>query len=182
VFPSFEIPDRNTLDEAYAASPEARLYAMEKELKQKQKQVAVSKALPDLVAGYYSETLIDERFRGFSLGISVPLWSNKNKIKHATAEISLAEAEYARFRMEQQAELESTLERRNSLLVQVDELTQVLSEVDDQELLSQALELGEISLSEYIYSTEFYLQNVRRLMEYERDLKLVEANILKIYL
>lgn len=181
-YPMYDIPDRGALEQAYAASPEATLYEREISLKKKQKQVAVSKALPDLSAGYFSETVIDEGFRGISMGISVPLWSNKNKVQLAKAEISVAEAENARYQVQQQAALERNLERRNSLLVQVDELEQVLSEVDDQELLGQALELGEISLSEYIYSTEFYLQNVRRLMEYERDLRLVEAEILKIYL
>lgn len=181
-FPMYDIPDRGALDQAYAASPEATLYEQEISLKKKQKQVAVSKALPDLSAGYFSETVIDEGFRGISLGISVPLWSNKNTVKHAKAEISVAEAEDARYQVEQQAALESNLERRNSLLVRIDELEQVLSEVDDEQLLGLALELGEISLSEYILSTEFYLQNVRRLMEYERDVRMVEAEILKVYL
>jgi outer membrane protein TolC len=181
-FPLYDIPDRGALDQAYAASPEATLYEREISLKKKQKQVAVSKALPDLSAGYYSETVIDEGFRGISLGISVPLWSNKNTVKLAQAEISVAEAEDARYQVEQQAALERNLERWNSLVAQIDELKQVLSEVDDEELLGLALELGEISLSEYIFSTEFYLQNVRRLMEYERDLKLVEAEIMRVYL
>lgn len=181
-FPVYDIPDRGALEQAYAASPEATLYEREISLKKKQKQVAVSKALPDLSAGYFSETVIDEGFRGISLGISVPLWFNRNKVQLAKAEISVAEAEDARYQVQQQAALERNLERRNSLMVQVDELEQVLSEVDDQELLGQALELGEISLSEYIFSTEFYLQNVRRLMEYERDLKLVEAEILRVFL
>jgi cobalt-zinc-cadmium efflux system outer membrane protein len=181
-FPLYEIPERGALDQAYAASPEATLYEREITLKKKQKQVAVSKALPDLTAGYYSETLISERFRGISLGISVPLWSNKNKVKYAKAEISVAEAEDARFRMEQQTALERNLEGRNSLLVRIDELKQVLSEVDNEELLGLALEFGEISLAEYIYSTEYYLQNVRRLMEYERDLRLAEAEIMRVFL
>jgi cobalt-zinc-cadmium efflux system outer membrane protein len=73
-------------------------------------------------------------------------------------------------------------EGRNSLLVRIDELKQVLSEVDNEELLGLALEFGEISLAEYIYSTEYYLQNVRRLMEYERDLRLAEAEIMRVFL
>jgi len=181
-YPAYEIPGADELREAYAAGPEATLYAREIALKKKQKQVAVSKALPDLTAGYYSETVIDEGFRGVSLGISVPLWADKNRVKFAKADISVAEAQQARFRSAQQSELARNLERRLSLATRIRDLEQVLSEVDDVQLLGIALELGEISLSEYIYSTEFYLQNVRRLMEYERDLKLVEAELLKIYL
>lgn len=181
-YPLYAFPGMDSLEKAYAVSPKARLYSSQTDLKQKQKQVMVSKALPDFTAGYYSETVIDEGFRGVSLGISIPLWADKNKIKHARAEISVAQAENARFLSEQAMELRRNLERRNSLLKRIDALEQVLSEVDDEILLGLALELGEISLSEYIYSTEFYLQNIRRLMDYERDLKLVEAEIMKVYL
>ncbi len=181
-YPEYELPGRDSVEKAWAVSPEARLYATQTELKKKQKQVTASKALPDFTAGYYSETLIDERFRGISLGISIPLWEDKNKIKLATAEINVAEAEDHRFRSQQQAALSRKMEHRNSLREQLQELEQVLSAVDDEELLGLALESGEISLSEYIYSTEFYLQNVRRMMEYERDLRLVEAEIMKVLL
>ncbi len=181
-YPMVWFPERDSLENAWRSSPEYEWYASHIALKKKQKQVTVSKALPDFTAGYYSETVIDEGFRGVSLGISIPLWADKNKVKHAQAEISLAEAEEASFHTRMEIELNNRLERRNSLLERIGELEQVLSEANDEALLGLALELEEISLSEYIYATEFYLQNVRRLMEYERDLKLVEAELMKAFL
>ncbi|MDA3821032.1 MAG: hypothetical protein PF450_00255 [Bacteroidales bacterium] len=43
------------------------------------------------------------------------------------------------------------------------------------------LERGEISLAEYIYSSELYFQNFLQLQELKRDRLMDEADLLKVY-
>ncbi|KAA6308963.1 hypothetical protein EZS27_039465 [termite gut metagenome] len=41
--------------------------------------------LPSFLAGYMSEKVVGEHFQDITLGISIPLWENKNRVKQAKA-------------------------------------------------------------------------------------------------
>ncbi|MDD4109021.1 MAG: hypothetical protein PHH93_09905, partial [Prolixibacteraceae bacterium] len=51
-----------------------------KEIEISRKQEGLSKAmgLPKLQAGYMSESIVGEQYQGISVGLSIPLWENKN--------------------------------------------------------------------------------------------------------
>jgi outer membrane protein, heavy metal efflux system len=180
-FPEWELPGREELFEAYGQGPEMQYFEQERLLRERQSKVAVGEALPKFAAGYYSEILMGEGFRGVFVGFSVPLWENSNKVKHARAEVAVAEAEVYRYQGVQQMELEQQMIRRERLERQVEELSGALSRVDDEALLTASLQAGEISLSEYLYGTEMYFRNKQKLLEYERDLQLVEAELMRVY-
>ena len=74
------------------------------------------------------------------------------------------------------------LNQLESLKKQVENLEEALGMVNDEELLTIALELGEISLSEYIYATDFYFRNLQSLYKFKRDQLLLEADLMKVYL
>ena len=179
--PEWELPGRETLLEAYGQGPEMQYFEQERLLRERQRKVAAGEALPKFAAGYYSEILMGEAFRGVFVGFSVPLWENANKVKHARAEVAVAEAEVFRYKGEQQMELEQQMIRRERLERQVGELSGALDRVDDEALLTASLQAGEISLSEYLYGTEMYFRNKQKLLEYERDLQLVEAELMKVF-
>lgn len=181
LFPEFQFPAEEQVLEAYSDGPAMKYYGAEAELKKVQQQLAVSHALPKFSAGYYSETVIDQRFRGVSVGITVPLWEHANRLKHAKAEVIHAASDRERYRSRQHMELSQKMVRWERLGMQISELQDALSQVNDESLLSIALELGEISLSEYIFATELYFQNVIKLMEYQRERLKLEADLLKIY-
>ena len=66
---------------------------------------------PDLSAGVFEEKEIDRRARGFSLGISIPLWNaNRPSIARARAEESLAKASLRILEIELQNQLDRTLQ------------------------------------------------------------------------
>lgn len=178
--PAMDIPQSESIYAAWGDGPEMMLYARQVELREQQGKLAVSEALPKLSAGYYSEAVIDERFRGVSIGISIPLWENANTVKRARARISQAEAELLEFKRQQQMELAQLVVQWKSLEGRIGSLETALSEVNDAELLSVALELGEISLSEYIFSSEYYFQNMRKLVEMKRDRLLIGNALMKV--
>ncbi len=180
-FPEWELPAREELLVAYGKGPEMQYFEQELLLREWQSKVAVGEALPKFAAGYYSEILMGEAFRGVFVGFSVPLWENANRVKHARAEVAVAEAEAYRNRCEQQMELEQQMIRRERRERQVEELSGALSRVDDEALLTASLQAGEISLSEYLYGTEMYFRNKQKMLEYERDLQLVEAELMKVF-
>jgi len=178
--PLLLIPD--SLMKAHMESPRMTLYRNELLSKEEQKNLVVSQTLPKLKAGYYSETILDQKLKGFQIGISVPLWENSKRIKQAKTEINYAERDAERYRYEQQKDLLQKLDQLESLKKRTVELAEALGTGNSMELLTQSLESGEISQSEYFYASDFYFRNEQLLVEYQRDQLLLEAELMKVYL
>lgn len=174
------IPD--SLIEAYRQGPYAQLQHQGLQLKEEQKNLAVSQHLPKLSAGYFSESVVDVAFRGFRLGMSVPLWENTNTVNKAKSEVAYAEAEVARYSYQQEREVRQKLNNLETLRLRAEKLEKALRSANSLTLLTSAMQSGEISLSEYFYSSDFYFRNQTQLLRYKRDLLIQEAELLKIYL
>lgn len=181
----FPLPAEFMLDsivQEYSNSPKMQLFRRNMELKSQQKKLTVSKNWPKLSAGYYSEAVLDTKFRGFQFGISIPLWENSNKIKQAKSEIVFAEADTQSFEALQNKEVSQLISQINSLQVQIESLQNGLDGINDEQLLSIALDAGEISFTEYLYATELYFRNVQTLFELKKNHLFREAELMKIYL
>lgn len=174
------IPD--TLLSVYRMSPQLLRYHQVLQSKEEEKNLAVSKHLPKFKAGYYSETVLDQKLKGFQVGLSVPLWENSRRIKQAKSEISFAEEDAQRFTQRQEREVKQKLEQLESLNYLTALLDQALGDGTSMELLTLSLESGEISLSDYFYASDFYFQQALLLLKYKRDLLVQEAELLKVYL
>lgn len=174
------VPD--SLMKAYQQSPHMLQYRHELQSKEEHKNLVVSETLPKLKAGYYSETILETKLKGFQIGITVPLWENSNRIKQAKSEISFAESDAHRFIHIQQKEIKQKLDQLESLKSRTRELEEALGTGRSMELMAYSLESGEISQSEYFYASDFYFRNEQLLVEYKRDLLLLEAELLKVYL
>lgn len=174
------IPD--SVLNVYLNSPHMLRYSQELQSKEEAKKLAVSENLPRLKAGYYSESVLDVKFKGFQVGITVPLWENSNRIKQAKSEISFAQQDAQRFANLQQRKVKQNLEQLESLRTRTKLLEEALGTGKSLRLLALSLENGEISMSEYFYASDFYFQNQQLLLQYQRDLLVHEAELLKVYL
>ena len=77
---------------AEAADKNPMLAYVRKEVTLGQKQLAIDRmsAAPELSVGYMSEIRTEEKFRGVTVGVSIPLWSSSNRIKRARAGVAAA--------------------------------------------------------------------------------------------
>ena len=172
----------DTMIEAYRMSPYTQYYHHGLEMKEEEKKLAVSQHLPKLSAGYYSETVTNVAFRGFRLGLTVPLWEKANTVNKAKSEIAFAEAELEHNTFQQEKEVLQKLNQLESLRSRADQLEEALGTANTLSLLATSLENGEISYSEYFYSSDFYFRNQQLLLRYKKELLLQEADLMKIYL
>jgi outer membrane protein TolC len=174
------LPD--SLIQDYRQGPYAQIHYQVLLLKEEQKNLAVSQHLPKLSAGYFSESVVDVAYRGFRLGMSIPLWENTNTVSKAKSEIAYAEAEVDRYSYQLEREIRQKLNKLETLRLRVVKLEEALQSANSLSLLASAMQNGEISLSEYFYSSDFYFRNQQQLLRYKRDLLLQEAELMKIYL
>ncbi|MGC3977825.1 MAG: TolC family protein [Paludibacteraceae bacterium] len=141
------------------------------EIETSKQQLALNKAagLPTFSAGYMSEKAVGQQYQGLTVGVSIPLWENKNRIKQAKASITAAELRDKDSRQQFYNRLRILYERTLGLKVTAEKYSQALSAVSNTDLLKKALDAGEISLLDYLLEIGLYYNTVNQALEADRD-------------
>lgn len=146
-------------------------------LSSKNEKLNTALSLPKLRGGYMSEKIVGEQFQGVTVGLSVPLWENRNEIKYAKARsLAVQSAEYdaklqfynklKALHLKAVAMNKNLVDYRGKILI-----------YNNSQLLKKALDKGEISLIDYIYELTLYYESVNRLMILERDVNKTIAEL-----
>ena len=159
--------------QALQADPELQLLRQESLIADK--SVALNRAgwLPKFELGYRHAYELGERFNGLSVGISIPLFANRKKVKMAKAQ-ALA-GSFAVNNREQQALAELQTAYDEAVSLQRDHARyDLLMRQNNLGLLQKALTAGQISMVEYLVdATQLYEAFDNRLsLEYEYQLRL----------
>jgi outer membrane protein TolC len=125
--------------------------------------------LPAFSGGYMSEKVAGEQFRGITLGISIPLWENRNRVRQAKAAVRAAEMRSEDAKLQFYSRLQTLYNRAAGLRLSAGKYRRSLTALSNTELLKKALDAGEISLLEYIVETGLLYETVNKTLEAERD-------------
>jgi outer membrane protein TolC len=155
------------------------LEAVNGEVALRKQQVGLAQAgnWPALSAGYMSERITGETFQGLTLGLSIPLWGNRNRTKQAKAAVRAAESKQADMRLQLYAYLQSVYDRAAGLRDIAAATRQSLQTLNSTALLQKALDAGEISLLNYLVEVELYYDAITRALEAERDFEKAIAEL-----
>jgi outer membrane protein TolC len=179
-YPETVLPD--DFDEWFAQAGEKNplLEYVKQEVELAQSQVSLNKAmsLPSISAGYMREKVVGEAYQGISLGISIPLWENKNRVKQAKAAVKANEAKQIDSKLQFYEYLKNLYERTKGLKTTSEGYKQSLSSLNNTGLLKKALDAGEISLPEYITEISLYYNMVNSKLESEREYQKTFAELM----
>ena len=181
VFPASAIMILDSLLSAYKMNYLNQLFQSEVDRKAKEVDVVFNQKLPKLKAGYYSEKILNAKLQGIRAGITIPLWGDARAVKTAKANLVFAESNADRFWQHEQNEIKQRYKEWNYLRERELELEQLLAISNDESLLRQAMIAGEISLTQYYYESDFYFQNLMNMLEFKKELLLLEADLRKVY-
>lgn len=148
-------------------------------LHEKQSKLAVSQSLPKFYAGYMSEKVVGQQFQGISVGISIPLWENKNTVKYAKANTLAVQSIEADAKLQFFNEMKTLHAKVISLQGSVTDYRTQLATFSNTDLLQKALNKGEISLAEYFFELSLNYESINKLLEAERELNIAYAELLK---
>jgi outer membrane protein, heavy metal efflux system len=165
--------------QAEERNPVLNWLSQEIEISRKQEKLQKALNLPGFNAGYVSEMLTLEKFRGFAIGVSIPLWENKNTVRYAKAHTSALQSSEQDQRMQFYNHLKTQHAQAISVNVSHQEYKMLLQSIDNTGLLARAWELGEISLTNYLLELSYYYQSVDNLMEMELELHQTLAGLNK---
>ena len=149
------------------------------EVEVNRREAALNRALslPKLHAGYMSESVVGEKFSGITMGITIPLWENKNTVKEAQARVKASEMMVQDSRIGFYSRVQNLYKKASELNRNAMEYRDALSSYGNDSLLKKALDSGEISLLEYLLELEFYYDAVNNMLEAERDYELSLAEL-----
>lgn len=155
--------------EAAARNPILGYVKSEIELNRRQLALTRTQQLPSLSVGYMSEKTSGERYQGVALGMSVPLWNNRNKIRQAKADIVAAEIRELDAHRQYYARLQALYRRTVGLKESAEIFRSSLGESDNTYLLKKALDMGEISILDYLMQVGIYYDTMEKTLSAERD-------------
>ena len=138
-----------------------------------------NKVLPNMALGYNYQGESDNNYSGFYGGISIPLWSSKNKVKAAEANFEYQQSNTEVITTSLYAQFQETINRYELMLEKYNEYQTTLSDLDSEQLLFKAYTLGEYSFMDYYVELQFYRNASDKMLQMEKELQLLQAQLLK---
>ncbi|MDR0295885.1 MAG: TolC family protein [Prevotellaceae bacterium] len=158
-------------------SPVLQYVRKQIEINKQQAKLNWAMGLPKFSAGYMSEKIVGEHFQGITVGMSIPLWENNNRVKQAKVQAKAAKAMFEDSKIQFYNRLQTIYFKAAALQQNTQKFRQSLAENNNEPLLKKALDTGEISLLNYLLEIEYYYDAMNKVLEAERDYELAAAEL-----
>ena len=142
--------------DAEIKSPTLQYLSQQIDIDKQQVKLNTALSLPKFTAGYASEKTFGEDFKGITVGISIPLWENKNKVKLAKAQVKSTELLLEDSKLQFYTHLQQLHKTTFGLQESAQTYRSSILNNNNEELLKKALDAGQISLIEYLLESEYY--------------------------
>lgn len=142
-------------------------------------KVAKHKVLPNLTFGYNNQGVSGNRISGIMGGISIPLWSTKNKVKIAKYQHQFqVDNKHSKF-----SEIETKYYQLYNQYIllhkKYSDYKNTISTLNSEALIYKAYELGELSFMEYHLELDFYHKAIDEMLAMELELQLLKTSLYK---
>ena len=142
-------PSRTLTDEVLTAHPELQWLNGLRAAADQQVHVERNGWLPRLQVGYRRNTGSGEQFNGFIVGGSLPLFSNRNRVKASRAEATAAQWQADQARTQAEADVTARYEEARRLQTALATFDLALL-AETEQLLTQALDGRSLPLTTYL--------------------------------
>lgn len=180
-YPIIELPENFDAwyHEAEQHNPVLKLLEEEVLIRDEQKKIEQALSLPGFSAGYMSEKVVGEQFQGVTLGVSIPLWENRNTVKAAKASKIATQSLQTDTRLQFRSGLEIQYAKAKTAQVLALSYRNSMQLLNNADLLRKALDEGEISMIEYILEMQFFYESVSKMLEAEWEMHKAVAKLEK---
>lgn len=137
-----------------------------KSLEQNAQVIDMSKR-PGFSIGYKLENELGTYFNGFSIGISIPLFSHKHKSAANHAGQNVIVLQRNEFEIEQISAIKAQRNKTLALFQELEQYRPTLENQDNIGLLKKALDGGQINLITYIQEVNFFIDAQKNYLDVE---------------
>ncbi|HLN53344.1 MAG TPA: TolC family protein [Lentimicrobium sp.] len=162
---------RNTIPDIQWMEQQSLLNAEEVKLN-------ASLTLPKITAGYMSENLPEEKFSGITVGMTIPLWENRNLVKSSRLKSIASQNLMKDMQQQFYFRLKAKHQKVITSLANAKSYRSEIESHTNAGFLRKAFDSGEISLIEYLTELSFYYESMDRLLKIEREAGIVAADLL----
>lgn len=158
-----------------------QIESLKNEVDINQRTVTLNRALslPQFEVGYRHNFGVEGRYKGFLVGLSVPLFERKNTVKAAKARVSSSNVQLESTRRNLTSEVRRLYDQTLSLQRSIDATRELISKLKALETLDKALDAGQINIIDYLTESAVILQSKERLYQLERDYQAAAAQLFR---
>jgi len=138
-----------------------------------------NKVLPNVALGYNYQGVSGSHYSGFYGGVSIPLWNSKNKVKAAEANYEYQQSNTQVVTTSLYTQFQKTYNRYELILEKFNEYQTTMGNLNSEQLLFKAYMLGEYSFMDYYVELQFYRNASDKMLQMEKELQLLQAQLLK---
>ena len=173
------VRDYNQLYDEVMAS-DASLQAAEASVRAAEKAISVNKQewIPKFEVGYRRNTSLDEKFHGVMVGGSIPLFSNRKKVKIARAQAISSQLTRDNARLQLEAAVQSQFNEIQQLREALEAYDVALMH-ETLDMLNEAVTSGHLSVIAYYVEADNVYKNLAAYMEVENQYQKVMAEVYK---
>lgn len=179
-FEDAEIAEMQTLwEQKVSVDAQVQILMARENLAEQQVKLEKNKILPDLSIGYNYQGVNSSNYSGFLGGISIPLWNSRNRVKAAEANLEYARANTGAETAELYTRFQENYRQYHLLKTKYEEYRETFKDLNSEALLFKAYELGEFSFLDYYREVEFYRQAHNNMLDMQKELFQLKAELLK---
>ena len=156
-------------EEVHHRNMELKYWGAETAISRASEKLQRSMNLPKLSTGYVAENMAAEKLQGIMVGISIPLWGNKNTVKQIKAQTVAAQAVERDEEIRYYNETQSHYNRAKQLMLMLEDSKEIFQSANNTQLLKKAFDLGEISLINYLKELSSYYEIASHIIETEKE-------------
>lgn len=166
---------------AAAMESDLQLRTIESERDIARKGISLSRSnwLPKLELGYRRDMGTGELFNGFIVGVSIPLWENRNTVKQAKAQTYYTEMQLESTTVQAIAGLRGIYDQLQALSASMKEYNDVLNLQENISLLDKALNAGQLSTIDYFVELTTVNQSMQNYIQLENQYQKLLAQVYK---
>lgn len=177
------IPDIEIVADSLEAS-DPQMNQLKGRMEAAQFRIALARAmsLPKFEAGYHYQSVLGQTFNGAHVGLSIPLWKNKNMVKAEQARMELGKVRIEAHVNEHHHHIKQMYEQYQSLQQNLEAYQEILDVDNNENDLRALFDAGQINFIAFAQELEYFYEAEDEMLRIERDYHLVLAALLKYQL
>lgn len=156
--PLYPLKDENVYLTALEASPQLESMRLAAQAANRQTALAKSSKWPGFTVGYNHAFEDGAHFNGFSIGLTLPLWSRKHIATAASNNAMATRFDMIARQTELKAKLHADYSGAASLYARMSQYGPLVEGVNNLTLLRKAFEGGELTLLNYLQEVNYFLE------------------------
>ena len=160
------------------ADPNLKSLTGDQEIANREVKLSRSLTLPKFDVGYKRNAASDHvASNGFMVGVSIPLFENKNTVKKAKAQAEFATASLEDNRLNLKTNLQQLYQQAEALQISRADYAKVLEQQRNIELLNKALNAGQLSVIDYFTELTTIYDSHQSYLDVEKEFHSILAQL-----